>query len=160
MNQRLPNGAALRGGPMPQPVAGAAPPSGPNGAMLASVAQPQPPPQAPMPPQQMAGGQQDQGELDQAIAAVIEAAKSVGFELPPDGVAQEQLPQVYAVILAAAAQSEMGQSPDGQQLIDQLAQALGVSSPFGGGAPGTDPQAGAAPAAMLPGGAMPGGSMA
>jgi len=106
-----------------------------------------------MGPEQMGPQRQgDGGELDQAIQAVIAAARSVGFELPEGGVPPEQMQQVYQQLIGAASQSAMGRSPAGQQMIAQLAQTLGIPSPFGeqGGEEMEPGMAGAQPGGMPP----------
>jgi hypothetical protein len=130
VNQRL-TGAALQGGP--SAMSAPPPPAGPSGADLAMG-----------PQQQPQGG----GELDQMLGAIIQAAQQAGFQMPQGEVSPEQLPQVYQAILMAAAQSDLGQSPEGQAMIQQVAQALGIGGgdqqqqpmqgmpPGGGGQPG------------------------
>jgi len=106
----------------------------------------------PPPPE---GGPEGGGdELGQAIGAVIEAARSVGFELPQN-VPPDQLPQVYQQLLGAAAKSQFGSTPMGMAVIGHLAQQLGVPSPLGDQQqegqdmpPGPD---------QMQGGGMPGG---
>jgi hypothetical protein len=122
----------------------------PNGAQLA-----QGPQMGPRGTQFEERGDEQSDELGQAIQEVIAAAQSVGFKLPPDGVSQEQLPEVYTQLLAAAAQSEMGQSPDGMQVIDELAQRLGVPSPFGGQDEAMPPEDTGGGEPMMPQGGMP-----
>jgi hypothetical protein len=135
MNQRLTNGAALMGGPSALTAPQA--PVGPTGADLMNG---------------MPQGAQDQtqGGLDQALSMILQAAQEAGFQMPQGNVSPEQLPQVYQAILAAAAQSPMGQSPEGQAMIQQVAQALGMD---GGGQAAPAPGQGMPP----PGQGMPPG---
>jgi hypothetical protein len=109
VNQRL-TGAALAGGP--SAMSAPAPPGGPSGADLAMG-----------PQQQPQGG----GELDQMLGVIVQAAQQAGFQMPQGNVPPDQLPQIYQAILMAAAQSELGQSPEGQAMIQQVAQALGLA---------------------------------
>lgn len=118
MNQRL-TGAALAGGP--SAMSAPAPPARSTGADLAMGPQPG------MDQQQQGGG-----DLDQALGVIIQAAQQAGFQMPQGEVPPDQLQQVYQQILMAAAQSELGQSPEGQAMIQQVAQALGL----GGGEQG------------------------
>src|SRR5262245_52929646 len=110
------NGAALRGAPMPQQAA----PTGPTGADLQQGM-----------PQQQEPGQDDGGgdELDQMLQTIIKAAQSAGFQLPQGQVPPDQVPKVYSQLLAAAAQSDLGQSPAGAAMIQKVAQALGIAQP-------------------------------
>lgn len=115
MNMRM-TGAALRGNPQ------LAQPTGASGRDLR---------QMPDAAQEMAGqpaGESD--ELNQAIGTLIEAAKSAGFDMPAEGVTQEQLPQVYQQLLQAAAKSDMGATDGGIALIERMARTLGLPSPF------------------------------
>jgi hypothetical protein len=71
------------------------------------------------------------GNLDQAIAQVLQAAQAQGFRLPQGVVPPDQLPQVYDQILKAAAQNPDMQTDGGIALIERLAKSLGLPSPYG-----------------------------
>jgi hypothetical protein len=114
--------AGMGGRTMGQP----RPPGRPTGADLGN-------PPMPGDPQ---GMEQGATELDQAIRDVVALAQSQGFQLPQGQVPPEQMPQVYAELLAAAAKAPQAQTDGGIAMIERLAQTLGVPSPFGGGDPG------------------------